>query len=70
MYWMIKRVNFIESNFMKKWIYNLFINDLHIDVKRHRKDKEKAVMLSYYDSSRIISWLYQVKLYNIELCDV
>jgi hypothetical protein len=62
-YWIVKRINFIESKFFKKWIYNIFINDLHIDAKRHRmEDKDKKYFLTYYESSRIISWLYQVYL--------
>jgi hypothetical protein len=59
-FWILKPIN-IKIDFIDRWKYRLFINDLLIDVKRHRKNNhEMKRLLSFYDSSRMISWFYQV----------
>ncbi len=59
-YWILKPIN-LKIDFIDRWKYRLFINDLLIDVKRHRKNNhEMKRLLSFYEGSRIISWFYQV----------
>ena len=60
LYLLLKPIN-IDIGFIEKWKYRLFINDLLIDAKRHRKNNyELKNLLSFYDNRRIISWIYQV----------